>query len=625
MIPVLFEKNESEFLTNGIGRLTDCETCICTREQASENGLGIYEIEVSYPLEGIHAEDITVGRIIYAEPEKGKKYQPFVIYYISKPMQKTMTIKARHIALTQLQFVPVAEIDKETMTAAQAVNQITSRTLIDNPFTIITNINKSAEFGNDIPATMYDYLVMLRNTYGGEFEYDGMQVLLSASAGQDNNVEIRYGKNLTDIKQEQNIQETFTGAVAYWRGTTSSSTDVTIRGQVATATNAASFAFGRVQILDASADFQEAPTPQDLTTYATNYIEQNMFGVPAVSIRVSFVTLADTLEYKDIAPLEEVNLYDTITVVFPKFDVRSKSAITKTIYDVVNERYKSVTIGEIVYNVADVIAMNNLKMRQTVKTAKEWANYAAERATEALAGGYGGTIKMNYKFSDHVPSAQLILDNPDVNEAQRVIRNDINGTYVSRDGIDGEFQPIWEFTEDGDIAFYTDHITQGSTNGSLLKVGRIQSQNEVSDEELRSYWDLEQGILHLVGLFKAVQTNDPTTYAEIRDGHLYITRNGVTKVQIGVSRTGIGNLQFSNDGSTVTAVFNETGLRTADGNFSGNVTIQGTLYVWNGSSYVDVSSALVSAASTGSSNASAISSINATLANHEARLQALGG
>ena len=602
MIPILFDRNQTDFTTNGIGSLSECTSAVCTQELATEDGLGVYEIDLSYPMTGLHFEDLEYGKIIYAQPEAGKKPQPFEIYYISKPMSGQIAIRARHLALSRLKLIPISQFASSSRTATGAFQAIRDNALVTFPFTFETDIQTSAEFGTEIPATAYDLLLQMRTIYGGEFEFDEYAISLKRARGADHGYEIRYGKNLLDLKQESNIENTYTGCVVYWRGTTSSSTDVTVRSDVHRSQNAASFAFDRIEIVDASHEIQEIPAKADLDALAAEYVTQRNYGVPIVSVTISFINLADTEEYRQLASLANINLADVVTVVFPRLNVNAVSEVTQTEYNILRESYDSINIGEIKMTLSDTIARNAKVARDAVREAKAWANYVSERATEAVAGGYGGTIKTNYSFNDHVPTQQYILDNPDFDSAQRMIRNDIGGTYVSRNGGD-TWDPLWEFTEDGDVAFYTNHITKGSTNGSLLKVGRIESQNEVSDERLRSYWDLEQGILHLVGVFEALDNDDPNDYATIKDGHLYVYQDGICKAQVGVSRSGIGGIQFSRDGSSVTCVLNETQLRTE------NVYCS-ALFI-NGSSITGM--------------IPDVSGINATLADHERRITALGG
>ena len=64
MIPILFDESTTSFNTNGLGRLADAISCIVTEERN-----GKYELEMEYPIEGIHYDDIRISRIIYSSRE----------------------------------------------------------------------------------------------------------------------------------------------------------------------------------------------------------------------------------------------------------------------------------------------------------------------------------------------------------------------------------------------------------------------------------------------------------------------------------------------------------------------------------------------------------------------------
>ena len=87
MIPILFESTATSFTTNGIGRLSDAISCTVTEERN-----GPYELEMQYPISGVHFHELQHSRIIYATPADGKDAQPFRIYRIEKPLDGICTI-----------------------------------------------------------------------------------------------------------------------------------------------------------------------------------------------------------------------------------------------------------------------------------------------------------------------------------------------------------------------------------------------------------------------------------------------------------------------------------------------------------------------------------------------------
>ncbi|MBR6614388.1 MAG: hypothetical protein IKK95_00230 [Lachnospiraceae bacterium] len=93
MIPILYAGTEQNFTNNGLGRLSDAISCKVTEERN-----GTFELEMTYPITGIHYGDIALNRIILAKTEEGGANQAFIIYSITRPIDGIATIKANHIS-----------------------------------------------------------------------------------------------------------------------------------------------------------------------------------------------------------------------------------------------------------------------------------------------------------------------------------------------------------------------------------------------------------------------------------------------------------------------------------------------------------------------------------------------
>ena len=68
----LFESTEISFNNNGLGCLNDAITCIVTEKLNGE-----YELALTYPVDGIHYNDISLDRIIYTKANSYTE-QPFL-------------------------------------------------------------------------------------------------------------------------------------------------------------------------------------------------------------------------------------------------------------------------------------------------------------------------------------------------------------------------------------------------------------------------------------------------------------------------------------------------------------------------------------------------------------------
>ena len=449
MIPILYSADEINFTSNGLGRLSDCISCIVTEERN-----GQYVMEMVYPIDGAHFDDLTYSSIIKVLPSDGANEQLFRVYKISRPLNGKVAISAEHISY-QLSFIPVSPFTASN--CAGALSGLVSHSMETNPFTVWTDKETSATYKQTLPASFRSQLGGVQGSildvYGGEYEFDNYTVKLHASRGADNGVTLRYGKNITDIKQEENISDTITGIVPYW----TDSEGNTVTGDAQYSENADNFPFMRTVIKDFSQEFEDAPTKAALEQYTRNYIECNDIGIPSVSIDVSFVALWQTEEYKDIANLERVKLCDTVTVEFEKLGISAKAKVIRTEFDVLKEKYNKIEIGEVKTNLVNTLSDIQQTAKESASTS--FMQQAIAHASSLISGGLGGHVVIN-RNANGEPNEILIMDTDDKDTAVNVIRMNVNGIGFSTTGYDGDYTTAW--TIDGH--FNADFIKAGSIN-----------------------------------------------------------------------------------------------------------------------------------------------------------------
>ena len=471
MIPILYDSTETKYTTNGLGRLPDALSCVVEEERN-----GLYELTMQYPVKGRHYKDIRNTRKILAIPSDGAEPQPFEIYKISKPMSGRVTVQARHVSY-QLSYVPVAPFT--AVNVSDALDGLKSHSAEANPFTFWTDKGTEANFTVSAPISLRKVLGgmggSILDVYGGELEFDRYTVKLHAARGADNGVTLLYGKNITDIKQEESIESTYTGVFPYW-----SSSDgelVMLPEKVLHSDNAANFPYQRTIVLDLSSNWQEAPTEDQLRAAARSYMKANNIGVPSVNLTVSFVALWQTKEYKDVAPLERVHLCDTVHVYFPKLDVSASSKVVKTTWNVLKDRYDSIKLGTISASLAGTIAEQSTALEDSEKKNDARARglqKAIENATEKITGIYSrsGVIQTHYNDDDEAYE-QTIADNKDLSQAKKVWRWNLGGLGFSATGYNGPYTTA--ITQDGSIV--ADFITTGTLDASKATITNINASN----------------------------------------------------------------------------------------------------------------------------------------------------
>ena len=469
MKPILYDYNERTFSSQGLGVLYDTISCAVTEERN-----GMYECQMVYSIDGIHFNEILNDRIILAKPNDSDDPQPFRIYRITKPLNGKVTIYSEHISY-QLSKIPVSAFTASNVSAA--LSSLKTNAMIECPFTFWTDKDTVANFAVKEPSSIRSRLGgtegSILDAYGGEWKFDRYYARLYENRGENRGVVLRYGKNITDISQENNIANVYTGVVPFWKGEVdgveviktlpSSSAIVYI-------SNHASFPYEKVVPVDLSDKFDEEPTDAQLRNAANAYIEENEIGVPDISIKVSFVALWNTEEYKNIIGLEQVRLCDTVSVEFEKLGISVNSKVIKTVYDSLNERYNSIELGKTKSNFAKTVkktvseAVSSLAKNGYVTTSA--MNRSIDRATQLITGGLGGYVMLKENANGQPEEILILGDDPDYTVAQNVWRWNRNGLAFSSTGYNGTFRTA--ITADGHIV--ADFIDVGSLNAALITV-----------------------------------------------------------------------------------------------------------------------------------------------------------
>lgn len=529
MIPILYSENTTQFNTNGLGRLDDLIDCTVTEERNGEFYL-IATIPITsrmYPLIGL-------SKIIYAVAHDGDDGQAFRISKISKPFDGKVEIEAQHISY-QLSWIPLKPFTAGN--CPEAISKIVPMSAENNPFTFWTDIQTVANYSQDVPASVRSRLGgtegSFLDVYGGEYEFDNYTVKLHSARGQNKGVTLRYGKNITDIKQEESIESTYTGICPFWQG--SDGTLVTISGYVVESEYASHYPFNRTKIVDFSSEFENEPTGAQLLAKAQSYINSNNIGIPSVSIDVSFVALWQTEEYKDIANLERVKLCDTVTVLFDKLDIAVTAKVVLTEYDVLMERYNEITIGSVSSSLATTISGMDNEVTQNIKNAKSEMQKAINNATAQITGAKGGVIQTHFN-ADGEPYEMTIANNKNLASATKVWRWNIGGLGFSGAGYDGQYRTA--ITQDGSIV--ADFITTGTLDASKATITNLDASNIntgtiKNKNNNNSYWNLETGELKTTnGTFvnANVQTESGAYWMNLSNAELKGGKNNTTYAEI---------------------------------------------------------------------------------------------
>lgn len=479
MIPILYPSTETAFRSNGLGRLRDCISCNVTEERN-----GSYTCTFVYPISGRHYSDIAEGCIISCTHDDDGDRQPFRIVKRTAPINGQVTFYAEHISYGLANVI----VDPFTASGvAEALQGFTEHAINANPFTFRTDKTTTAAFANSEPssvrACMGGRQGSILDAYGGEWDFDGWTVWLRAHRGQDSGVVIRYGKNLDDIEQVVDAQGLYNAVVPFWRQESEDGEDVlvTLPEKIVAAEGVENPV---PVVLDLTEAFQEQPTEAQLREEAQRQLSTGEPWKPSQNIKIDFIALWQTLNFRDAANLQRVRLCDTVNVIYPELGVTAHNVkVIKVVYDVLAEKYTEMELGEARATFADVLTKKtDTAIQKSQATMKGFFDAAIASATDLITGGAGGHLVIS-RDANGKPQELLIMDTESINTATNILRINLNGIGFSTDG--GQtYRTAW--TIDG--RFVADFITAGT-----LKAITIQGPTALT------FWNLATGIFQNYG------------------------------------------------------------------------------------------------------------------------------
>lgn len=351
MIPILYDKNEIAFTSNGLGRLRDCISCVVTEERN-----GIYECDFEYPVNGANFEKIVCGRIIGVTHEESDDIQPFDIISYSKPINGIVSFHAVHISYRQTKMVTWAT---GISTLQSALNVLETTYYPQDPLGLGTG--NPFEYSTDKDTSTAGYVAAfdgtprsirsvlggvegsILDTYGGEYEWDKWSVILHDARGEAKDLTIRYGVNMTGFQDDTDFSDTYNTCIPYW---TNGEGTFVRGGIVQSGWNSVGLNDNCIP-LDVSDKFESQPTQAQVEAMGASVMNANRTYLPTQSIHVEFIRLQDIPEYQELSNIFQCELCDTIRVEFPFYNTSATFKIVKTVWNVLKNRYDSMELGDL--------------------------------------------------------------------------------------------------------------------------------------------------------------------------------------------------------------------------------------------------------------------------------------
>lgn len=352
MIPILYDWNETEFLTNGICRLTDCISATTTEIRNGE-----YTCQFVYPIGGAGYDQIQLGRQIGCTHDASGDLQPFTIYRREANLDGTETLYAQHLSyeLNHVVQKPFTANGADGVfdyldNHRSSTYRIGGRVQVSSqsPYRFNTDVVSAVVYTLNQPTPLRTMMggmqASVLDIYGGELEWDRYNVILHADRGKDGGAVIRYGGNLTGAQDSKDASAAYGTVVPFW---VDKSTGVVTNYSAYSKGNTDEYFPWKALPLDLSQNFETQPTAAQAQEAAEAFLDANQAWLPFNNLSVNFEPWTDAQIAAESERLQNVCLCDYVRVDILWMGVSLKSKVTKTVWNVLTDRYDSIELGDL--------------------------------------------------------------------------------------------------------------------------------------------------------------------------------------------------------------------------------------------------------------------------------------
>jgi phage minor structural protein len=484
------------------------------KAEVTEEANGMFELEIE-----LHkGTQLNKRDIITAPTPRG--VQPFRVYRITKTLQGIKAY-ARHIFydLANALLLDVRPTNTNGNGALQAIINAVGW----SGWTYISDIAdlRTAYYVRKNPVEAIigaDNSIL--NVWGGNLIRDGREVRISAD-GVDRGYEIRLGKNLIGIEDDSDDSNVVTrlyptferNQVIY--GIPEGYVDSPLVGNYPTPISKEV----RVALTEEQQALTDAEIHNILRDYCNNLYAVDNVDKPVINYKVDFVQLAkiaripqerkytyagleqmtyetiQTLTYGELEGVtvieqfidifEKVELYDTVKINVKELGIDLQAKVIKYTYDCLAEKYQTIELGgfknSAKYQTSNIIQQIKNEREKASDEFRELYDLAINQVT----GNNGGYV-ITRRNADNEPYEILVMDTPDIQTAEKVLRINQNGIAGSNNGYLGPYSVA--ITTDGYVVaerILANQLSAISANLGTIVAGRIQ------DSSGNSYWDLD--------------------------------------------------------------------------------------------------------------------------------------
>ena len=296
---------------------------------------------------GVNDETITVIE------SRQMRDQLFRIYRVAPELDK-ITVYARHIFYDLLDNMIQSYAPASTDAGASVLQGLSGACLSDHAFTFYSDLTSTAEdvtFENINPVEAILGTDGLIDKYGGELARDLFDVYVVRRAGSDANVIIREGKNLLGITYDADQTNVATRILP--TGEDGDGNTLYLPEKYIDSPHINDYPHPKWQHLPVSeakvSDSDDEPrSADDCYKIMRDAVQAQLDAgcdIPDITLKVDFIHLKDTEEYRQYRALENIYLGDSVTVIVKRLGIAVKMRMTQYSYDCLTGRYSSMVLG----------------------------------------------------------------------------------------------------------------------------------------------------------------------------------------------------------------------------------------------------------------------------------------
>lgn len=450
----VYDSDEKLFNNNGIKVLNPIK-CEVYKEDN-----GDYYIELEDKIDNI--DYYQANMIITCPTPFPEGVQAFRLMNPERGKSK-LSVKAKHVYFDTSNYIIEDSyiVDKN---CGYALDHLNSNCDVKTPFNTSSDITTNNTY-RCVRTSLEEAISVIIDRWGGHLVRNNFEISVNSKIGSDRGVVLKHGKNITDIKSNEDWSNVCTKILPVGKdGLLLPEKYITIDEEIYKIpfTKVVSFTQDLSEEDYASTELYNEALLQDLRNQAVSFLNENKFP------KVNYTLSAHLDKITDVG--------DTIYVKHQKLKMDLITNVISVKWDVISKKYKNIEFGNFKNSLKDLIKNVNNSTSQIAKEISENTKIILEQELKEATSKILGMMGNSYVIYDG--DKILVVDKLPKEEATNVMVINSGGIGFSTTGINGTFNSAW--TIDGTLDMKNINVINliaDMIKGGTLKLGGENNTN----------------------------------------------------------------------------------------------------------------------------------------------------